>query len=91
MSERAIPVAEAAKDFLRVLDFVESRQEPTTLLRNGKAVARLVPVLDPARTCEELAQRWEKLERLPAEEAEAFATDVERARASLPPPTPAWD
>jgi len=91
MSELAVPVAEAAKDFLRVLDLAESRGEPTTLLRDGKPVAKLVPLPQPAASCEQLAARWEKLYKLPADEAEAFANDLESARASLPLLKPAWD
>jgi antitoxin (DNA-binding transcriptional repressor) of toxin-antitoxin stability system len=91
MSEATIPVSEAARDFLPILDLVERRQEPATLLRDGKAVARLVPIAAAAQTCEDLATRWEKLEKLPPDEAEAFASDVEHARASLPPVTSAWD
>jgi prevent-host-death family protein len=91
MSETAVPVAEAARDFLRVLDLVETRREPATLVRDGKPVARLVPVPDLAATCGELAERWEKLERLPPDEAQRFADDIERARGSLPPLRSAWD
>lgn len=91
MSENAIPVAEAVKDFLRVLDRVESRREPTTLVRDGRPVARVIPLPQPAGTCEELASRWEKIPRLAPDEAEAFASDLERARSSLPPLKPAWD
>jgi antitoxin (DNA-binding transcriptional repressor) of toxin-antitoxin stability system len=85
MSENAITVAEAAKDFLRVLDLVERRGEPALLVRDGHAVAKLIPVPRPSSTSEELAKRWEKIPRLPQEEAEAFASDIERARANLPP------
>ncbi|MBI4661093.1 MAG: hypothetical protein HY735_19865 [Verrucomicrobia bacterium] len=68
-----------------------SRGEPTTLLRDGKPVAKLVPLPQPAASCEELAARWEKLYRLPVEEAGAFANDLENTRASLPPLKPTWD
>ena len=44
-----------------------------------------------ARTCAELAERWAGLEKLPSEEANAFADDIERARANLPKLKPAWD
>ena len=91
MSENAIPVTEAAANFLRVLDRVETRREPTTLTRDGKPVARLIPLPGPAATCLELAERWEKLDKLPAEEAEAFAKDLEQARANLPPVKSPWD
>lgn len=44
-----------------------------------------------ALTCGELADRWAGLEKLPLEEAESFADDVEQARANLPSLKPAWD
>jgi len=44
-----------------------------------------------ARTCGELAERWPGLERLPADDASAFAEDIERARANLPKLKPARD
>jgi antitoxin (DNA-binding transcriptional repressor) of toxin-antitoxin stability system len=91
MGEHAIPVDEAAANFPRLLELIESRGEPTTLLRNGKAVARLIPWTSPANTCAELAERWEKIEKLPADEAEAFAKDVEQARDRMPALKPAWD
>ena len=91
MNETAIPVAEAAKDFLKLLDLVERKRESAILTREGKAVATLNPVPGPALTGAELADRWEKLDRLPADEANAFADDLEAARRHLPPLTSAWD
>ena len=44
-----------------------------------------------ALTCGELADRWPQLEKLPLEEANAFADDVEQARANLPSLQPSWD
>ena len=91
MSENAITVAEAAKDFLRVLDRVERRRESATLVRDGHSVAKLIPWPKPAGACAELADRWEKIPRLPPDEAEAFARDIEHARAAMPPLKSAWD
>lgn len=54
-----------------------------TLLESDKSSA--------SRTCGELAERWTRLERLPADEAIAFADDLERSRASLPSLRSAWD
>ncbi len=91
MSETTIPVAEAAKDFLRVLDWGERRHEPAILVREGRPVATLNPLPSAALTCAELADRWPKLDTLSPDEANAFADDLEHARASLPPLKPAWD
>jgi antitoxin (DNA-binding transcriptional repressor) of toxin-antitoxin stability system len=91
MSEVAIPVAEAAKDFLRVLESVERNREPAILVRDGRPVATLSPLPGAAMTCAELAERWPGLQKLSAEEGNAFADDIERARTSLPPLKPAWD
>ena len=91
MSETAIPAAEAAKDFLRVLELVEDRGESAVILREGRPVATLSPVPRSALTCSELAERWPNLAKLPADEANDFADDLERARASVPPLKPAWE
>jgi len=91
MSETAISVADAAKDFMRVIERVEKRQESAVLVRDGQPVARLVPFCKPAATGEELAERWSRLDRLPSEEAAAFAEDLEKARQSLPALKSAWD
>lgn len=91
MSQIAIPVTEAAKDFLRVVEEVERKREPAVLTREGRPVATLNPVPSVARTCAELAARWREVERLPEDEASAFASDLELARATLPPIKPAWD
>ena len=91
MSEVAISVGEAAKNFLRVLERVEREGEPAVLVRDGKPVATLNPFPATAATCAELAERWSKLQKLSPDEANAFADDVERARENLPPVEPAWD
>jgi len=91
MSETSVPVAEAAKDFLRLLDWVESRHESAILVRDGRPVAALSPLPGAAMTCAELADRWPKLDKLPADEASAFADDLENGRATLPQLTTSWD
>jgi antitoxin (DNA-binding transcriptional repressor) of toxin-antitoxin stability system len=91
MSETAVPVAEAAKDFLRLLDWVERQHESAILVREGRPVATLSPLPSAALNCAELADRWPNLDKLPPDEARAFADDLEQARANLPPLKPAWD
>jgi antitoxin (DNA-binding transcriptional repressor) of toxin-antitoxin stability system len=94
MSETAVPVAEAAKDFLRLLDWVESRHESAILEREGRPVATLSPLPSTAVSCAELADRWPKLEKLSADEAFASAVAGASGRPARPkapsplPPSP---
>jgi hypothetical protein len=64
-----------------------------TLPQTGRALLTLLdsggsPV---ASTCGELAERWNSLEKLSSDEANAFADDLEKSRASLPPLKSSWD
>lgn len=51
-----------------------------------------VPVRNEPRrvTARELAERWEHLPHLRAEDAESFGDDVTRAREAMPLPEPPW-
>jgi antitoxin (DNA-binding transcriptional repressor) of toxin-antitoxin stability system len=91
ISETAIPAAEAARDFLRVLDWVERKHESAILVSEGRPVATLSPLPGAALTCAELAGRWPKLDKLSPNEANDFADDLEHARRNLPPLKRAWD
>jgi hypothetical protein len=74
-----------------VLDLVVRNRESAVLIREGKAVATLRPAPGPALTGAELAERWEKMDKLPPDEARAFANDIEACRSNLPPLKSAWD
>lgn len=91
INDTAIPVAEAAKDFLKLLDWVECQQESAILTREGKPVAMLNLLPAPAPTGAELAERCSQLVKLPPDEANALADDLELARRQLPPIKSAWD
>lgn len=90
MNTTAISATDAAKDFLRLLERVEDRGESAVILREGQPIAMLSPVPRVSLSCAELAERWPRLEKLPLDEANAFADDLEQSRASLPPVKPAW-
>jgi hypothetical protein len=64
-----------------------------SLPANGRALLTLLDsgTVLASSTCGELAERWDKLERLPSDEANALADDIEQARASLPSLKSAWD
>lgn len=53
---------------------------------NGPPIERTGIVL----TCAELAGRWDRLPKLPPEEASIFADDLESARSRLPPLKSSW-
>jgi hypothetical protein len=59
----------------------------------ARALLTLLDAVAPstAGTCGELAERWNNLDKLPFDEANAFADDIDSARANLPPVKPAWD
>ena len=93
MSGTIISVTEAVRDFARVLERVENGRETAILMREGKKVAQIVPCPAglPSPDCEEMIRRWQNLDRLPPDEAEAFARDVEAIHARQPPLKSVWD
>ena len=59
---------------------------------NGRGLLTLLESgIPPVATCGELSDRWSQLEKLPADEANSLADDIEQSRASLPPLKSAWD
>ena len=59
---------------------------------NGRGLLTLLDSgVAPAPTCGELNDRWPHFEKLPADDANDFADDLEQSRASLPPLKSAWD
>lgn len=68
--ESAISVTEAARNFAEVVNRAYYRHETTTLLKNGKPVARIVPAGTSMRTGKEIAaEMTSNRPRLGAEEA----------------------
>ena len=55
--ENALAVTEAARNFADVVNRASYRHEATTLLRNGKPVARIVPAAAVMKTGKEIAAR----------------------------------
>lgn len=77
--ESTLTVTDAARNFSDVINRVVYRGDTAILTRNGKPVARIIPER-PKVTGRELAKIWAKRERMPKEEAEAFARDIEEGR-----------
>jgi hypothetical protein len=64
-----------------------------TLPAKARALLTLLDssALRMASNCGDLAELWGNVQPLPSDEANAFADDIEKARAQLPPIKPAWD
>lgn len=90
---KAITVTEAARNFSDVVNKVYYRGETMELIRGGKVVARLVPVVEiEAPTGREVLAAWKTLPHLAEGEADAFARDIESGRESLNRiPANKWD
>ena len=95
MSTITLTVDEAARDLPAVIRRMFKRGEHAVLTEAGRPVAEIVPLASAggAKTGAELAAIWASRTRLPAEEAESFARDVEVARNTLnrPPVPPPWE
>lgn len=90
--ETTLTVTEAARNFADVVNRAYYRHEATTLLKNGKPVARVVPTGPLMRTGKEIAaEMTADRPRLGVEEAEAFEADLLKARAEMPPLVSPWD
>jgi prevent-host-death family protein len=90
--ENSLTVTEAARSFAEVVNRAYYRHESTTLLKNGRPVARIVPASAVVKTGKEIAARLAgKRPRLTSSEAEAFEADLREARSGIPEPLSKWD
>lgn len=81
-SMRTASVTEVARNFAEYVNRVAYRGERFTLMRGGKAVAELAPVIRgvPIR---DIPAIFASLPRLTPAEADEFARDLDAARAEL--------
>jgi len=91
VQEITLTVTEASRGFSDLVSRVRYRGESATLTKNGKPVARLVPLNPPPLTFNELAKRWKPSSHLTPEEASAFARDIEKGRKFFKPYVSPWD
>ena len=89
MKKQKISVTEAARNFADCVNRVRYQKVSFTLLRNGEAVARLVPAEEKVCT----ARDWAKLLRenaLSKEESKQWRRDLKKARKMLIAPADKW-
>lgn len=91
MKDQTLSVTEAARGFSDLVNRVRYRGESATLTKNGRPVARLIPVDSPPITGAELAKRWKPGTHLTPEEAGNFARDIKKGLRSLKPYVSPWD
>ena len=91
MKEQILSVTEAARGFSDLISRVHYRGESATLTKNGRAVARVVPVGHPPLTGAELAKAWKTMRHLSPKEADAFARDLKKGFLVFKPLVSPWD
>jgi len=87
--KKKISVTEAARNFSECVNRVHYQKVTFVLVRNGEAVARLVPEEEKACTGSELAKILRN-NPLSDEEARAWRRDLRKARKMLKKPTDKW-
>ena len=93
MSEKAISVTEAARNFADCVNRAHYQGMTFVLHKNGVPVARIVPEEGRPRTGREIAAALRvalKDVHLGEEEATAWLHDLEEARKTQPPPVDKW-
>ena len=90
LMETRLTVTAASRRFSEVVNRARYLRESTLLVKNGVAVARIVPA-EPATTRDSLLAWWRSHPRLPRREAERLAADVARARTKLRAPGNPWE
>lgn len=81
-----LTVTEAARNFSDVVSRAYYRREITVLLKGGKPVARIMPVASAPVTGRMSADRWAGLPHLDAEDAAAWAGEMNATKDGLAMP-----
>ena len=89
MKETVITVTEAARNFADCINRTYYQNTTFVLLKNGKAVARLVPERQKVCNGQDLAEAIGKVE-LSAQEARAWLKDMASSRKRLFAPRDKW-
>lgn len=79
MSDTAISVTEAARNFADCVNKAHYQGQSFVLLKNGVPFARLIPAIAPTNTGKELAAALREVP-LSAEDARAWNRDLKAAR-----------
>jgi antitoxin (DNA-binding transcriptional repressor) of toxin-antitoxin stability system len=89
MKKQAISVTEAARNFADCVNRVRYQGMTFVLLKNGEAVARLIPEKKKAGSVRKLAAALREFDLSP-EESRSWRRDLHAARRTLKPPADKW-
>jgi antitoxin (DNA-binding transcriptional repressor) of toxin-antitoxin stability system len=89
MRKNRITVTEAARNFADCVNRAHYQNVTFVLLKNGEAVARIVPGDEKVCTGLDLAEALAKV-KLSKDEAKAWGRDLRNARKRLKPPIDKW-
>jgi prevent-host-death family protein len=89
MKDTAISVTEASRNFAHCVNRVHYQNRSFVLVKNGKALARIIPETEKVCTGKQLAEILRK-NRLSAANARHWRKDLVRARKALKPATDKW-
>lgn len=86
---KTVTVTEASRSFSDLINRVRYQGESAVLVKNGKPVAKIIPVANNV-TGKELAALWPSLPHLSPDEASRLEADLADARNSLPKVKDKW-
>ena len=89
MKDTAISVTEASRNFAHCVNRVHYQNRSFVLVKNGKALARLISEGEKICTGKDLAEALKQAELSPAD-ARAWRKDLIRARKILKPVVDKW-
>jgi antitoxin (DNA-binding transcriptional repressor) of toxin-antitoxin stability system len=89
MKRTVISVTEASRNFADCVSRVHYQNQSFVLVKNGKALARLVPEAEKACTGKELAEALAAVRLEPADAA-AWGRDIAKGRKTLKTPADKW-
>ncbi len=89
MSKTKITVTEASRNFVDCVNRAHYQNVTFVLMKNGEAVAEIVPKSEKACTAADLAEALEKT-HLSEENARAWRRDLKAARKRLKAPAGKW-
>jgi len=91
MKETVVTIEEAARSLSDLVERVHAKREAAVLVKSGRPLARIVPVLDGGSSTEDLIaflHRWRTEHPGPDDQ---FGEAIEQSRKAVLPPHDPWE